>query len=69
MADTQAVTCDFCNAPFEWTPSEVGLDLALRVMGSGLGACCTDCDDKQIAIFQRQMAEEDAQREEDERGA
>ena len=52
--------CDFCGKVFQWTAEQVHLDLQLRLCGSGLGACCSDCDDKMIAIELRNMAEEDA---------
>ena len=50
-------TCDFCGAAFEWTPEQVAFDLQLRLFSNfrtSLGACCSACDDKQIAIAIKQ---------------
>jgi len=53
--------CDFCGAPVVWTPSQVQLDLSLKLLGSphctGLGVMCDDCDNRQIEIYQREEAE------------
>ena len=47
MADQ---TCDFCGEAFKWADEQVSLDVQLRARGSGLGACCSVCDDEQIAL-------------------
>lgn len=50
-------TCEFCGAAFDWTPEQVALDADLRLFSTyctGLGACCSDCDEKQIAITIKQ---------------
>lgn len=57
--------CDFCGAPVTWTPEQETLDLHLRLMGSGLGAMCDACDERQIAIYQREEAEMRAEDEQD----
>ncbi len=57
MADR---SCDFCGEPVIWTAEHERLDLSLRLMGSGLGLCCDACGDKQIEIFKREYAEEEA---------
>ncbi len=57
-------TCDFCQAAFDWTPDQVAMDLSLRLMGSGLGACCPDCDEKQVQIAMKEYRR-DMRRERD----
>jgi hypothetical protein len=43
-------TCDFCQSEFDWTEAQLALDIQLRLIGSGLGDCCPDCDEKMVQI-------------------
>jgi hypothetical protein len=42
-------TCDFCQSTFEWSAEQIALDIRLRLMGSGLGAMCDACGERDIA--------------------
>lgn len=55
---THTATCEFCGKAFQWTQEQVKLDGLLRLAAScdGLGASCSECDDKQIALFLAQDA-------------
>lgn len=65
MSDTTAVICDFCGSTFHWTPEQVAMDAWLQRRGSGLGAQCDVCGDKEVAIltaeYERMEAEERAE--------
>lgn len=52
----RAMTCDICGSPMEWTEQQVRMDAALHLMGSGLGAMCDPCGDRELEIIMRDEA-------------
>lgn len=49
--------CEFCGAAFQWTPEQVALNTHLLLFArhcTGLGACCPDCDEKQVQLAIKQ---------------
>lgn len=58
MTEALRQRCDFCQSEFDWTADQLFLDAQLRLLGSGLGASCPTCDEKQALIAIREERRE-----------